>query len=235
MIWSEKSEVRQVRSNARRWFLGKFFCYGFRREKFSSLNPNLNTARLKVERKIYHAAKYNSFLFCFVLDRTWGELLGSKLTANMAGKGNREQVPVSFCFSFLFFFFYGVSCVNLTWLVTSEVINDCNYFFSFQYVVDVNQLYHLNKHLWIMLLTTLTMNRKGVNRKMKEKWIESFNLLIPAKTVCSDNGKKSFFSGNRNGLSAILGLFHGNQAGALNPSYLVWANYQLFYKPAFVK
>ena len=101
---AKKSEVRQVRSNARRWFLGKFFCYGFRREKFSSLNPNLNTARLKVERKIYHAAKYNSFLFCFVLDRTWGELLGSKLTGNMAGKGNRKEVQVSFCFSFLFFF-----------------------------------------------------------------------------------------------------------------------------------
>ena len=101
MIWSEKSEVRQVRSNARRWSLGKFI-------------------------------------------------------------------------------------------------------FSFQYVVDVNQLYHLNKHLWIMLLTTLTMNRIRVNRKLKEKWIESFNLLIPAQTVYSDDGKKSFFSGDKNGLSAIL-------------------------------
>ena len=79
------------------------------------------------------------------------------------------------------------------------------------------------------------MNRKGVNRKMKEKWIESFNLLIPAKTVCSDDGKKSFFSGNRNGLSAIMGFYRGNQAGALKPSYLVSANYQLFHEPTFDK
>ena len=78
------------------------------------------------------------------------------------------------------------------------------------------------------------MNRKGVNREMKEKLIESLNLLIPAQTVCSDDGKKSFFSVNRNGLSAILGLFRGNQAGVLNPSYLVSANYQLFHKPAFL-
>ena len=85
------------------------------------------------------------------------------------------------------------------------------FFFSFQYMVDVDQLYSLNKHLWLMLLSTLTMNRKGVNREMKEKLIESFNLLIPAQTVCSDDGKKSFFSVNRNGSSAILGLFRGNQ------------------------
>ena len=70
---------------------------------------------------------------------------------------------------------------------------------------------------------------------MKEKWIESINLLILAKTVCSDDGKKSFFSDNRNGLTAIMGLYRGNQAGALNPSYLVSANYQLFHKPAFGK
>ena len=76
-------------------------------------------------------------------------------------------------------------------------------------MVDVNQLYHLNKHLWLILLSTLTMNRKGVNREMKEKLIESFNLLIPAQTVCSDDGKKSFFSVNRNGLSAILDCFVG--------------------------
>ena len=29
----------------------------------------------------------------------------------------------------VFLFFNGVSCVNLTWLVSSEVINDCIYFF----------------------------------------------------------------------------------------------------------
>ena len=85
-----------------------------------------------------------------------------------------------------------------------------------------------------MLLSSLTINRKVVNREMKEKLIESFNLLIPAQTVCSDDGKKSFFSVNRNGLSAILGLFRGNQAGVLNPAYLASANYQLFHKPAFV-
>ena len=100
--------------------------------------------------------------------------------------------------------------MNLTRLVTSEVINDCIYF-CIRYVVDVDQLYHLNKHLWLILLSTLTMNRKEVNREMKEKLIESFNLLILAQTVCSDDGKKSFFSVNRNGLRAILGLFRGNQ------------------------
>ena len=85
-----------------------------------------------------------------------------------------------------------------------------------------------------MLLSSLTINRKVVNREMKEKLIESFNLLIPAQTVCSDDGKKSFFSVNRNGLSAILELFRGNQAGVLNLSYLASASYQLFHKPAFV-
>ena len=85
-----------------------------------------------------------------------------------------------------------------------------------------------------MLLSSLTINRKVVNREMKEKLIESFNLLIPAQTVCSDDGKKSFFSVNRNGLNAILGLFRGNQAGVLNLSYLASASYQLFHKPAFV-
>ena len=46
----------------------------------------------------------------------------------MAEKGNGEEDQVSFCFSF-FFSFNGISCVNLTSLVTSEVINDCSFFF----------------------------------------------------------------------------------------------------------
>ena len=54
MIWTEKkSELRQVRSNPRRWFLGKFFSW-FRREIFSSFVENLNSAEIKSRKKKYH-------------------------------------------------------------------------------------------------------------------------------------------------------------------------------------
>ena len=70
----------------------------------------------------------------------------------MAEKGNAEkEFRLLFAFFFIFIFLLMESCANLTCLVTSEVINDCNFFFlfffSFQYVVDVDQLYQLNKHL----------------------------------------------------------------------------------------
>ena len=128
MIWSERGEERQVRSSARKWSLGKFlFDSGFRREKFSSLVQNLNTARLKVERKIYHAAKYNSFLFSFPLNRTWGKIPRLKVDGNYGREGQRRRRS-GFFLLFFFFFSSGVSCVNLTCLVTSEVINDFIFF-----------------------------------------------------------------------------------------------------------
>ena len=57
-----------------------------------------------MERKIYHAAKDNSFLFAFFQTGHEGELLGSKLIGKMAEKCKREEVQVSFWFSFLFSF-----------------------------------------------------------------------------------------------------------------------------------
>ena len=69
--------------------------------------------------------------------------------------------------------------MKLTWSVTREVINDCKMFlfsFSFRYVINVSQLNHWNKHSLVVFLSTLTIYCDGVNRKMKEKLIESSSI-----------------------------------------------------------
>ena len=157
-----------------------------------------------MERKIYHAAKYSSFLFYFLLDRTWRRTPRLKVDRNHDREGQRKR---SSGFFLLFFYFNGVSCVNLTWLESSEVINDCIYFFIL--VRGRRQLFIPFEQTFIDYVIDDSYNESYKSQPEDERKMNRVHhdLLILAKTVCSDDGKKSFFSDNRNGLmlfSSIL-------------------------------